>query len=1217
MGPRYSTASATDDDDDDAELNDARPLARLDLDDNVAHTLVDPRYDEDESQEDEEEEEEAWDEVEIPHHDPLAPSPDPTRSQLDDDNDDGKGNNESIEIVISKAANDNHRAKPKKPTTTAQDRQLRQSRHKVHVLTLLAAGLVRNKWINDRELQARLLSHLPTSLHTSLVSITRQRYPNPRDRSRLFEQFVQNLVEWWSETFDVVQGEGATERRSTREVDEEVETWRDERQELIRRDKDEDAATRATSERAKKGKGKGRAIKDDDHDESRWAEWPWDEPQVSFDRRRKLLRQQAKASTSSSSSSSAPVPSTSSAAAAAGPPPPPPRVRPWADSPRRWDALSSPPLQSLRSAASKLKGSRRTSIELLASLLRALEVPCRLVVSLQAVEWRSDSASGAGGGGGKQSKAKEVVARKGTGAKRSKGKGKGKAKVETIELSSSGPEDETDEDGTWQDGRGKLNYKIPKPNLRKSATSSKGRAGGSRRMAGWEKERMMLRSPSPDVPDPSTPPTQWLEVYSRYLKEWVPVDPVRRLIRCKGKMEPRNQGKASRNVLCYVVGFEEDGSAHDITPRYTRAYNNVTSKLRVPTSSKAKKESGGRDWFGGVVRSFGRGYELNRDKQEEDELWNRRTNEPFPSSVGGFKNHPNFVLEQHLHRDEALMPGTRSLGLFKSTTPVFPRSAVVTVKSVENWYRTGRTVLAGEIPRKFVKGRAVTINARRREELVKMDGGEVDEQPLYSEDQTEVYTPDPVVDGKIPKNNFGNIDLFVPTMLPAGAVHLPSKVAVKCAKMLGIDYAEAIIGFEFRQRRATPTMSGVVVAEENADLLRQAILTLEQQTLEKTLLQTQDRVLKRWKKLITGLRIRQRLKGQFKEVESGIVGQVVHAASVGGTGSSKGTPRPLLSATSSPESVAGDESGDGVRQPPSPARSRRRKRSPPSPTLSPSSTTLSSPALTASNDVSPPPRKRRSVPRSSLRTADPVSTRSAPLAEAPASNGLTTRRLTRATTRSTTTMKATRSNESVEDLTGSNDGSARRQGGVEGPDVSLKVRLRRPSANSTLPSTSNSTSNSTAGTAGTAGTGSGRPTRASAQKANLRFKPQDDEEDDEVEGVREGEGEGEEEQEEREKDENEDENERGDEHSGGRDDTENGRVSPDDEVSNGRAVEDEVKPDRRSQDVQLALERSESEAAEGRDDVDGVLHDEGEGSTRDEGADEGGDDEYGFEYESE
>lgn len=43
----------------------------------------------------------------------------------------------------------------------------------------------------------------------------------------------------------------------------------------------------------------------------------------------------------------------------------------------------------------------------------------------------------------------------------------------------------------------------------------------------------------------------------------------------------------------------------------------------------------------------------------------------------------------------------------------------------------------------------------------------------------------------------------------------------------------------------------------------QAVATLEQSTYERELAKQQDRVLKRWKKLIQGLRIRQRLLDQF------------------------------------------------------------------------------------------------------------------------------------------------------------------------------------------------------------------------------------------------------------------------------------------------------------------------------------------------------------------
>lgn len=61
------------------------------------------------------------------------------------------------------------------------------------------------------------------------------------------------------------------------------------------------------------------------------------------------------------------------------------------------------------------------------------------------------------------------------------------------------------------------------------------------------------------------------------------------------------------------------------------------------------------------------------------------------------------------------------------------------------------------------------------------------------------------MDGKIPRNSFGNIDIYVPSMIPPGAIHLPLKGTGKLARRLGIDYAEAVTGFEFKSISITPS----------------------------------------------------------------------------------------------------------------------------------------------------------------------------------------------------------------------------------------------------------------------------------------------------------------------------------------------------------------------------------------------------------------------------
>jgi xeroderma pigmentosum group C-complementing protein len=130
------------------------------------------------------------------------------------------------------------------------------------------------------------------------------------------------------------------------------------------------------------------------------------------------------------------------------------------------------------------------------------------------------------------------------------------------------------------------------------------------------------------------------------------------------------------------------------------------------------------------------------------------------------------VLERHLKREEVIWP-RKQIGLMREE-PVFPRSSVVEVRSAEQYMREGMRVKEGEQPLKMVKSRAVTINRRRAHELALAEGREEDTmQGLYARWQTVKSIPPPIVDGKIPKNAYGNLDLFAPHMLPKGAAHLP------------------------------------------------------------------------------------------------------------------------------------------------------------------------------------------------------------------------------------------------------------------------------------------------------------------------------------------------------------------------------------------------------------------------------------------------------------
>lgn len=120
---------------------------------------------------------------------------------------------------------------------------------------------------------------------------------------------------------------------------------------------------------------------------------------------------------------------------------------------------------------------------------------------------------------------------------------------------------------------------------------------------------------------------------------------------------------------------------------------------------------------------------------------------------------PRYVLARHLKQNETIHPPpptTPELGKFRGE-PVYPRSAVVSLKTSENWMRSeGRTVKTGEQPLKMVKIRASTLNKSRELEVLKEAGGNGGSglstevmQGLYARSQTEPYVPEPVVNVSI------------------------------------------------------------------------------------------------------------------------------------------------------------------------------------------------------------------------------------------------------------------------------------------------------------------------------------------------------------------------------------------------------------------------------------------------------------------------------------
>lgn len=406
------------------------------------------------------------------------------------------------------------------------------------------------------------------------------------------------------------------------------------------------------------------------------------------------------------------------------------------------------------------------------------------------------------------------------------------------------------------------------PNL-SDASASDGSIGSSAAIGKIPSVRRRLGqpsfTPSPKVAPPPREkqkeirtlsfPVYWVEAFNAAHQKWVPVDPmVTNTINKANKIEP--PGSYDLNQMIYVVAFEEDGVARDVTRRYAKAFNAKTRRHRVENSGED-----GAKWLKAALRLFRRRRRLDRDQVEDSELAQKEAREGLPSNVLDFKGHPYYALERHLRRHEVLHP-RREAGKVNAGTAarpkmeaVFRRQDVLSCKSADKWYRLGRQVNQGEQPLKHIPARA----SRRRDLEDEGDDAEPSMAGLYSIHQTRVYVPPAVRGGKIAKNAFGNLDVYVPSMVPPGGEHIRHALAQQAARALNVDFADAVVGFKFQGRQGTAIIEGAVVPREYGDAVRAVIEGLEHQALEDASKSRSLAALRLWSRFLRGLRIAERV----------------------------------------------------------------------------------------------------------------------------------------------------------------------------------------------------------------------------------------------------------------------------------------------------------------------------------------------------------------------
>lgn len=546
-------------------------------------------------------------------------------------------------------------------------------------------------------------------------------------------------------------------------------------------------------------------------------------------------------------------------------------------------------IEAFRKAAQDCEGSRDVGAQLFTALLRGLGIEARLVASLQPL-------------GFGWSKSEEASIKK--------EKSSGKVKKSTGSEMADSDDISTDDDPT------PARKALTKGEGRRSNTSSKqkGKPKGAKDAPIDLLEDTDAPMPKSDDDDESvvdvTPhdapkrpnmnydrdllaPNYWTEVISPITYHVYPVDslvskiPVVTSAEYLSQFEPRGaRAEKAKQVFAYVIAYSSDGTAKDVTTRYLKRHiwPGRTKGVRMPIEKipiynrkgKIKKHEA-YDWFKTVMSGYERPH-LKRaavdDLEEEKDLKPAKLEKKGASvredTLQFYKSSAEFVLERHLRREEAIKPASKPVRIFTSgkgdkikEEPVYRRQDVEVCRTGESWHKEGRAVKPGEQPMKMVPIRAVTLTRKREVEEAERDSGEKLKQGLYARKQTDWIIPPPIENGRIPKNAYGNIDCFVPTMVPKGAVHIPLRKTVMICKKLDIDYAEAVTGFEFGNKMAVPVIEGVVVATEHENTIIDQWEKDEKERKIKEEGKREKMALATWRKWLMGLRIIQRVRDEY------------------------------------------------------------------------------------------------------------------------------------------------------------------------------------------------------------------------------------------------------------------------------------------------------------------------------------------------------------------
>ncbi|XP_062107517.1 DNA repair protein RAD4 [Humulus lupulus] len=264
----------------------------------------------------------------------------------------------------------------------------------------------------------------------------------------------------------------------------------------------------------------------------------------------------------------------------------------------------------------------------------------------------------------------------------------------------------------------------------------------------------------------------------------------------------------------------------------------------------------------GAESSLRNSVNASRSSLEDMELETRALTEPLPTNQQAYKNHHLYAIEKWLNKYQVLHPKGPILG-FCSGHPVYPRACVQTLKTKDRWLRDALQVKVKELPVKELKySRKLQKVKSFEDDDCARDNSEGTLQ-LYGKWQLEPLQLPHAVNGLVPKNERGQVEVWSEKCLPPGTVHLRLPRVFSIARELEIDYAPAMVGFEFRNGQSYPVFDGIVVCAEFRDVMLEAYREEQGRKEAEEKKRNEREAISHWYQLLSSIVTRKRIKDRY------------------------------------------------------------------------------------------------------------------------------------------------------------------------------------------------------------------------------------------------------------------------------------------------------------------------------------------------------------------